>query len=237
MGAFFAGKRIITPWVRPWGYPVRKKNVQSSWLQFSGSGDRLFFDGFACSLQTIEILLDAGDIANSNSKGSALSFRDMQCELCLGEVSGYAENETITLQTAFGDYQRTYVRENFPSGAHLISCRWNGLTYDIFVNGEKKTAYQGSDGSVPLISSTFLKLGEGGRDGYLPFQGNIAEVRIWSESRTDLEILEGCGKTLTGKERGLAAYFPLLEGEGTLTKELISGQDVIIEGATWVTNR
>lgn len=59
------------------------------------------------------------------------------------------------------------------------------------------------------------------------FRGYIAEVRIWSIPRTQAQIKKAMGRYLRGTERGLLAYFPLVEGKGQVihdyTGHLMSG--------------
>jgi len=44
------------------------------------------------------------------------------------------------------------------------------------------------------------------------FTGYIDEVRIWSKCLTDKEILQNCGRVLSGSENGLKVYLPMDEG-------------------------
>lgn len=52
------------------------------------------------------------------------------------------------------------------------------------------------------------------------FAGNLAEVRVWSKVRTQAEIQADMFKRLTGKEPGLAGYWPLndVRAEGSALK-------------------
>src|SRR5262249_29874252 len=47
-----------------------------------------------------------------------------------------------------------------------------------------------------------------------PFAGNIAEVRVWHVARSPAEVQNAMDKPLTGKEPGLAAYYPMDETSG-----------------------
>src|SRR5262249_51255259 len=58
-------------------------------------------------------------------------------------------------------------------------------------------------GSWPMCNSNWFT-----------FTGNIAEVRIWHVARSPAEVQSSMNKPLTGKEPGLAAYYPLDEASG-----------------------
>src|SRR5574341_292988 len=48
------------------------------------------------------------------------------------------------------------------------------------------------------------------------FQGDVDEVRIWNTARSAAEILQDMNTTLTGGEDGLAAYYKMSNGSGTV---------------------
>jgi Concanavalin A-like lectin/glucanases superfamily/Pentaxin family len=49
------------------------------------------------------------------------------------------------------------------------------------------------------------------------FQGQIDEVRVWNVARSAAEITASLNRPLTGNESGLAAYYPMNEGSGSVT--------------------
>ena len=57
----------------------------------------------------------------------------------------------------------------------------------------------------------------GGETGW---RGDIDELRIWSVARTQQEIQRDMRRKLTGKEKGLAAYYPFDEGKGQSARDL-----------------
>ena len=67
------------------------------------------------------------------------------------------------------------------------------------------------------------------------FDGQIDEVRIWNVVRTAAEINGARSRRLIGNEPGLVAYYPMDEGEGTLTADAtghgLSG--ALINGVLW----
>jgi len=59
----------------------------------------------------------------------------------------------------------------------------------------------------------------------------LAEIRIWNIARTDSEIKEFAAQRLSGSETGLAAYWPIDEGEGqTIYDSSPSSNDGILGG-------
>jgi hypothetical protein len=68
------------------------------------------------------------------------------------------------------------------------------------------------------------------------FNGKIDDVRIWNTARTQTEIQDNIGNTLTGNEDGLVAYYPFNEGSGsTLTDSSSSGNDGTIKNSPeWI---
>ncbi|MBY0521796.1 MAG: protein kinase [Gemmataceae bacterium] len=56
----------------------------------------------------------------------------------------------------------------------------------------------------------------GGNGGWFPFTGALSELRVWYSARSAAEIQQTMRKPLTGSEIGLAAYWPLDEGQGDI---------------------
>ncbi|MCP4690294.1 MAG: hypothetical protein GY859_19735, partial [Desulfobacterales bacterium] len=94
----------------------------------------------------------------------------------------------------------------------------DGKTARTFVNGEE--AASGPAGGAPLIDKTPLYIArnlDGGASQY--FKGMVKEVRIWSRARARDEIKACMHRRELGVEPGLAAYWPLDEGEGNLAAD------------------
>ncbi len=66
------------------------------------------------------------------------------------------------------------------------------------------------------------------------FKGFIAEFRIWSRARSEAEIQRDMHQRRLGDEAGLAAYWPLNEGEGDRANDAIRyARDAAIEAPIW----
>lgn len=66
------------------------------------------------------------------------------------------------------------------------------------------------------------------------FQGQIDEVRIWTDARTEEEIRAYQYRPLTGTEQGLFAYWALDEGSGTVLADDAGSRDGTLIDGTWV---
>ncbi|MCA9696772.1 MAG: LamG domain-containing protein, partial [Myxococcales bacterium] len=56
--------------------------------------------------------------------------------------------------------------------------------------------------------------------GYVEFfSGELCEVRLWASARSQAQIQQGMRRKLTGREDGLAGYWPLDEGGGTIAHD------------------
>lgn len=97
---------------------------------------------------------------------------------------------------------------------HLAVTRENGLL-TLYVDGEVRFQTSASVNGIPGPSSEpdyqdFTQIGEN-------FHGSVAEFRVWTEARTQPEILETQFASLTGNEPHLAGYWPLDGGQHNLT--------------------
>ena len=144
---------------------------------------------------------------------------------------GFRDTNVFTLAFYANDLDtsKTYIDSNW----HHWSCvydynRRRQIVYrdGIEVDRRQAAPYQGSGafylGAIP---------------GFLFFEGQIADMRIWRCARTSRDIRNTMHTRLTGKEKHLSAYWPLDEGEGTMIADkTINGHDGTISGATWTTS-
>lgn len=71
-------------------------------------------------------------------------------------------------------------------------------------------------------------------DGWNYSQAGMDETRIWTVVRTHQEIIGSMYRELAGSETGLASYFKMNEGSGTvLTNSKSGGTDGSVSGALW----
>lgn len=66
------------------------------------------------------------------------------------------------------------------------------------------------------------------------FNGEIDELRVWNVDRTQTEIEQNMGKTLTGLEYGLLGYWPFDECSGWRARDKLGRHDAQLNGGRWV---
>ncbi len=98
-----------------------------------------------------------------------------------------------------------------------ISMSYDGSSFNFYLNGIL-------DNSLSVVTTPFqntepVKIGKE-ISAYLPFSGEIDEVRIWNIARTSEEIQENYAQELTGSETGLVGYWQFNEGTGTTVTDL-----------------
>ena len=59
------------------------------------------------------------------------------------------------------------------------------------------------------------------------FQGSISDVRVWTKARTAEEIAADYQKRLRGDEDNLLLYAPFDDAQGTVARDMVSGQRLI----------
>ncbi|MCP4662401.1 MAG: LamG domain-containing protein, partial [bacterium] len=101
------------------------------------------------------------------------------------------------------------------------ACRWvhlagiyDGAALTLYANGVA-VAVQAVAGAITPYAGNLVI---GGHPYWTSrhFQGQIAEVRVWSTARNAQQIRANLFRRLTGEEPWLAGYWPLADGEGTL---------------------
>lgn len=128
-----------------------------------------------------------------------------------------------------------------------VAFRYNAASGEqaLFVNGILDAA---GAPHAPFAGTSAIFIGQAFSAGY--FHGVIAEVRIWSEARSELEIQANMLTRLSGSERGLSAYWPLDDGSSEVARDARAPVDPVtgkplaesaftrspgeIHGAAWV---
>ncbi|TKB06039.1 tandem-95 repeat protein, partial [Desulforhopalus sp. IMCC35007] len=121
----------------------------------------------------------------------------------------------------------THVAVTYDGVAGEANTYINGVLVDTFVQagaiGDVYTAYND------------LMIGGRGNDTDERFDGQIADVRVWTTVRTESEISANQNTTLTGSETGLVGYWLLNDGSSTTAIDSsLEGNDGLLNGgATW----
>jgi hypothetical protein len=125
---------------------------------------------------------------------------------------------------------------------HHVAMVWStGTQVALFVDGLLVANAQTLTGGLLSLSSGYRPTigaycaGSGYHEKY--FNGLIDEVRVWTVARTQAQIQANMKKALTGMESGLAGYWRLDEGTGTVAHDsspVVHHGDVY--NATWTTD-
>ena len=91
-------------------------------------------------------------------------------------------------------------------------------THKIYVNGVEQTLI--SDDAYSFVDNSSIKMIGVGTSLSWYFAGQIDEVRIWNDVRTQSEIAGNMCMTLKGNETGLAGYWRFDQVAGTLAPDL-----------------
>lgn len=136
-------------------------------------------------------------------------------------------NNTIEVYT--GDYQQTLTLNNFTNGnIHTISRTDDGTNLDFYFDGDFIAQYPSL--SYGSNYGYFCANYNGNRAW---FEGDLHEIRIWDDIRTQTEIEDNINKKLTGNETGLVAYYKMDKGTGNTLIDYAGNNDGNIIGATW----
>lgn len=104
----------------------------------------------------------------------------------------------------------------------------NGTIYIDGVDDTDNTITLGT----PSFSSGALALGNRAGSSSLSIEGIIDEVRIWSDERTQEEILKNMFTTLSGTEAGLVSYYNFDQSNGTTLPDLAGSNDGTLTNMT-----
>lgn len=118
---------------------------------------------------------------------------------------------------------------------HLAVTR-NGSTCTIYVNG---TLNKSGTINTNILSPAGIYIG-GINILNSGFRGQIADVRAWTVTRSQAEIQQTMNLRLTGNETGLAYYWRMNEGTGSIVYDAMAKAlppaNGTITGATWATS-
>lgn len=141
---------------------------------------------------TSDIAIDTS-IYSDSTYASPLALGVYPGGFTFGAYTGNMTSETIAFWGAnYTSTGATYIRDTFSAGTYQIVANWNGSTYDIWVNGSKKTTYAMSTyGNTTLHARDSIILGkEDHASQSYEFGGRIHNVKIYSAQKTDAEVTQ-----------------------------------------------
>lgn len=137
-----------------------------------------------------------GDNGSQGSSGgqpyqTMIQFNGQSSGVRLDGWTGSATNEALHIWTSTdatsGYNGMTYTRDPVEVGWHHFVFNWNGSSYDIWVDGVKKTTYPISGGvHAPLQPLNSFRIGHNGSTYY--FDGILPVTRMYNRGLTDAEI-------------------------------------------------
>jgi hypothetical protein len=119
------------------------------------------------------------------------SGASLQSGVSFGSSTGFLTNETLTIlnENPNATYQRTGIFDTIPAGWRYISFNWNGSSYDIYIDGDKKTTSAGSStGHAPLMIASDFELASN-YDSNPQFEGKISSVKIYDQALDEHQII------------------------------------------------
>ncbi|NER39089.1 MAG: hypothetical protein F6J93_34910 [Oscillatoria sp. SIO1A7] len=109
----------------------------------------------------------------------------------------------------------------------------NGENAKTYINGELKA--EGATGGNIVLDETPLYVArnlDGKSNSY--FKGQIADIRVWNQSRSQEDIKNDMSRRLKGDEQGLVGYWLLNEGSGNIAGDRTANENEgTIHGGTW----
>jgi len=194
--------------------PVSGRDGASRALSFDGTNDHVNF-GTSPAIGTSDFTVEAwvrtgmstdGVIAQSRQNGTSNGQWTFQ-------IGNGASNAG---KLYFMDWSTNYGFQCLSSSTvndntwHHIAFRRSGTSGQMFIDGnaDLETACDGGSSEISYQSLDYA-LGFDRRDSNDYFDGEMDEVRVWSEARTQNELREYMFKPLLGQESNLASYFPL----------------------------
>jgi len=168
-----------------------------------GTDDEVRVSDLSTGLYTVNIWLKLeSEVTSSSSSRGVFRYKpasdSSQGALSTGSVTSHVTDETLTIVHQDGSYTRTAIKDNIPSGWNNICLRWNGSTYEFYINGQQKTTYPGTGGHAPFITSDGIFLGENYVTGQPNFLGDFAIFSIHSRTLSSEEIKQNY-KALRGR--------------------------------------
>ncbi|HEX9971946.1 MAG TPA: LamG-like jellyroll fold domain-containing protein [bacterium] len=114
---------------------------------------------------------------------------------------------------------------------------YDGSTQKIYLNGNLVASEDSIYTKILPTPSEHLYIGSSPYFFNRVIDASLAEVRVWNIARTNSQIKEFATKRITGSETGLAAYWPMNEGEGqTITDISPNNNNGLLGGTIEETN-
>ena len=203
-------------------------SAQNTALDFDGSNDYINITDNASLTSTNAITISAWfkKLSSSNwmslvGKGTTdaneeyvLMVKDDQVYFDVGQGSGpYLQQSTTISIGVWHHIAAVHTRSGSTS------------TMKVYLNGKDVGGSTVGASNSPNDNSHPLTIGSRFSTSNAPFQGQIDEVRIWSDARSQAEIKANMHTELSGAESNLVAYYNFNEGTGTTVSDMSSNSN------------
>lgn len=188
--------------------PTQCFDAESSSSQYASKtspSGLTFTDDFTCEawVKLESYGANGGIIARRNADTEGWSFG----------VGTNGQLEIFSLRIA-SNFRQVLTYQSIPLGVwtHVAATMDNsGTTYTTYINGVSVPNVATTTGTITALvqGTTALVVGARKSAGTEPFDGEIADVRVWSAIRTATQIRDNMNQQLVGNETNLVAYFKL----------------------------
>jgi len=236
----------------------QKSDLQTSGnrvLSFNGQNDYVVIDNFyyekkaVINAITVEAWIKTNEAKNQviisydKSEYWRLEIRNNDAgHYCIKWGTTSAENEEVITDGLSG-----VIPVNDGLWHHIAATYEAGSgKKEIYVDGQldiEATAHKGAPLGTQKIRYGFIGVGSeaevaGGNTGPdLYFEGEMSDIRIWSDIRSKSDLQANKGRRLTGNEMGLECYWRLDEGAGVQLFNLVTQTyDTFTSDDSWVEN-
>jgi hypothetical protein len=132
-------------------------------------------------------------------------------------------------------------RTSWPAVQHHVAVTHDQADLRLYVNGLLETTESTVEGEVDT-TTTPLWIGrssgppiDGGSGEF--FGGQLDEIRVWNEWRSEVQVRDSLNHKLGGGESGLTAYYRFDEGDGGVTVDSSPNNNAgSLVGPSWVTS-
>ncbi|KAB2925396.1 MAG: T9SS type A sorting domain-containing protein, partial [Bacteroidetes bacterium] len=115
---------------------------------------------------------------------------------------------------------------------HVVLTGAEGSPAKLYVNGVLEATSSGNIGALMTGMQWFYPATDYFENYY--YSGDIDEIRIWGDVRTQSEIRENMFKTLSGIPADLLHYWQFNEGSGSTVVDLVNENSLSLGDAAWV---
>ena len=212
-------------------------------LDFDGSNDYVSVNDNSSLTSTTAITISAWFKRSSGSSwmsliGKGTSDSDEEYVLLLRVNQVYFD-----VGNAGGPYLQQNATVSSETWHHIaaVHTRSSGTSnLKVYLNGQDIGGTVVNASNNPNDNSIPLTIGSRFSTSNALFQGQIDDLQIWNDVRTETEIKDNMHKELTGNETGLRAYYNMSNGTGTSLTDNSSNSNTgtltNMDNSDWVTS-